>query len=103
MISTYQNISYLLCILKERRGEYIELRYVSALRSILVYDIPLSEIITSFFDEMKSKSRGFASMEYSSLDHRESDLVRLDVRVNGEEASALSSICHRSQVCIYVF
>jgi translation elongation factor EF-4 len=100
LFSPIDSLSYKLFHLttQERRGEYIELKYVSTLRSVLVYDIPLSEIITDFFDEMKSKSKGFASMEYSPIGYRVSDLVRLDIKVNGEDAPPLSSICHSSQV-----
>lgn len=57
----------------------------------------LSKVITDFFDQVKSRSKGYASMEYQLLDWRDEDLVRLDIKINGEEAPPLSTICHRSQ------
>ena len=64
-------------------------------RCALRYNIPLAEVITDFFDAMKSQSRGYASMEYTLSGYRENDLVRLDVLINGEQALPLSAIVHR--------
>ncbi len=66
-------------------------------RSTIVYELPLAEVITDFFDQLKSRTQGYASMEYSIIDYRESDLVRLDIKINGEEAAPLACICHRDQ------
>ncbi|CAM9163233.1 unnamed protein product, partial [Choristocarpus tenellus] len=58
---------------------------------------PPVKVITDFFDQVKSRSRGYASMEYTLLEYRPEDLVRLDIKINGEDAAPLSSICHRDQ------
>jgi elongation factor 4 len=63
--------------------------------ALLSYDVPLAEVVTDFFDELKSRSRGYASMEYAPCGYRASDLVRLDVRINGEVAEPLAAIVHR--------
>lgn len=55
------------------------------------------KVITDFFDQVKSRSKGYASMEYQLLDWRDQDLVRLDIKINGEDAAPLSTVCHRSQ------
>ena len=64
-------------------------------RASLSYDLPLAEVVADFFDEVKSRSRGYASVEYHVTGWRRSDLVRLDVRINGETAEALASVVHR--------
>ena len=61
------------------------------------YEIPLGEVVTDFFDELKSRSKGYASMEYSFLEYRKNDMVRLDVMINGEPAEPLACICHRDK------
>ena len=64
-------------------------------RASLSYDLPLAEVVADFFDEVKSRSKGYASMEYHVTGYRKSDLVRLDVRINGELAEALATVVHR--------
>ena len=71
------------------------MKYLTELRTTLSYEMPLAEVVTDFFDEMKSRSKGYASMDYTNLDYRESDLVKLDVLINGEVAEPLGIICHR--------
>lgn len=80
---------------QERRGILQDINYLTPTRSTIVYELPLAEVITDFFDQVKSRSKGYASMEYKLLEYRESDLVRLDVRINGEDATPLASIQHR--------
>lgn len=77
-----------------RRGVYRDMSYPSDGRASLHYDIPLGEIITDFFDQLKSRSRGYASLDYEMKGVQESNLVRLDVLVNKEKVDALSTICH---------
>jgi len=78
-----------------RRGIYKDLKFVNENRFSLKYEIPLAEVITDFFDELKSRSRGYASMEYKVIGFRENDLVRLDIMINGEPAPPLACIVHR--------
>jgi GTP-binding protein LepA len=85
-----------LALLSERRGVQSKMDYLTQKRVLLVYDIPLAEIIFDFFDRLKSVSRGYASMDYEFLEYREGDLVKLDILVNGDALDALSCIVHRS-------
>eukprot|EP00526_Cylindrotheca_closterium_P005397 CAMPEP_0113604976 /NCGR_PEP_ID=MMETSP0017_2-20120614/2078_1 /TAXON_ID=2856 /ORGANISM="Cylindrotheca closterium" /LENGTH=612 /DNA_ID=CAMNT_0000513429 /DNA_START=152 /DNA_END=1990 /DNA_ORIENTATION=- /assembly_acc=CAM_ASM_000147 len=80
---------------QERRGVLIDIKYLTPTRSTIVYELPLGEVITDFFDQLKSRTKGYASMEYSILEYRPSDLVRLDVKINYELASALACVVHR--------
>ena len=80
---------------QSRRGEYVDLKFLNDRRCSIKYDIPLAEVITDFFDSMKSRSKGYASMEYTISGYRENDLVRLDVMINGEKALPLSAIVHK--------
>ncbi len=81
---------------QQRRGEYISMEYLDSTRAMLTYHIPLNEIIYDFFDVLKSRSRGYASFDYSILGYEESDLVKLDILVNREPVDALSFIVHRA-------
>ena len=80
---------------KERRGIYLEIGYITQDRAALKYDMPLAEILIDYYDRLKSVSRGYASLDYEYLEHRESDLVRLDIALNADPVDALSMICHR--------
>ena len=80
---------------QERRGILKDIRFLTPTRSTIVYELPLGEVITDFFDQLKSRTKGYASMEYSIIDYRESDLVRLDVKINYELAPPLACIVHR--------
>jgi len=82
---------------QERRGELIDIKYLTPTRSTIIYELPLGEVITDFFDQLKSRTKGYASMEYSLIDYRQSDLVRLDVKINYEAAPALACIVHRDK------
>ena len=73
------------------------LQYLTEERTNLIFDMPLAEVVTDFFDELKSRSRGYASMEYALTDYRENDLVKLDILINKEVAEPLAVICHRDQ------
>ena len=90
---------YLGSILKlcnDRRGEQIDLTYVGN-RAMVVYHLPLNEIVFDFYDRLKSLSRGYASFDYEVDDYRESDLVKVTILVNGDLVDALSFMAHRSQ------
>ncbi|HEY5673316.1 MAG TPA: translation elongation factor 4 [Malonomonas sp.] len=84
-----------LCI--EKRGVQRELKYLTANRVMVVYEMPLNEIVLDFFDRLKSISRGYASLDYEHLDFRPSKLVRLNVLINGEVVDALSLIVHHDK------
>ena len=82
---------------QEKRGVYKELAYLDSSRSKLVYEIPLNEIINDFFDALKSRTRGYASLDYEIIGYKKSDLVKLDMLLNGEMCDALSTIVHRDR------
>ncbi|MDQ3399461.1 MAG: translation elongation factor 4 [Chloroflexota bacterium] len=80
-----------------KRGTLTDMSYVDPLRAMLRYDMPLSEVIVDFYDELKSRSRGYASLDYEFAEYRAADLVRLDVLVAGMIVDALSIITHREK------
>jgi GTP-binding protein LepA len=84
-----------LCI--EKRGVQREIKYLTATRVMVVYEMPLNEIVLDFFDRLKSISRGYASLDYEHLDFRTSKLVRLNVLINGDVVDALSLIVHQDK------
>lgn len=85
-----------LTLCTDRRGEQIDLTYVGG-RAMVVYDLPLSEIVFDFYDRLKSISKGYASFDYEMREYRPGDLVKVTLLVNGEPVDALSFIAHRSQ------
>ena len=82
---------------QERRGTFIDMKYITTDRVTLQYELPLAEVVTDFFDQMKSRTKGYASMEYSLIGYRQNVLVRLDVLINGEKADPLTTIVHRDK------
>jgi len=82
----------ILSLLTERRGEQRSMNYLEGRRVILEYDLPLAEIIFDFYDRLKTLSRGYASFDYDPEGYREGDLVKLDIKVNGEPVDALSIV-----------
>ncbi|ATW28560.1 translation elongation factor 4 [Candidatus Formimonas warabiya] len=84
-------------ITQERRGNFVHMEYISESRVMMIYDLPLSEIIYDFFDQLKSRTKGYASLDYELSGYKESDLVKLDVMVNGEIVDALSCIVHKDK------
>ncbi|MBF7097407.1 translation elongation factor 4 [Alkalibacter mobilis] len=83
---------------QERRGEYKTMNYIEETRVVLEYELPLNEIIYDFFDALKSRTKGYASFDYEVKEYQRSDLVKLDILLNGEVVDALSFIVHRSKV-----
>jgi GTP-binding protein LepA len=82
---------------QERRGVQREIKYPSASRAMLLYELPLNEVVIDFYDRLKSVSRGYASFDYEMLDLRPAELVKLDIRINGELVDALSLIVHQEE------
>ena len=82
-------------VCQRRRGIYIDMKYLDANRVTLIYEMPLNEIIYDFFDTLKSKTKGYASFDYQFKEYKRSDLVKLDIHVNGESVDALSFIVHK--------
>ena len=82
-------------ICQNRRGNYIDMKYLDENRVNLIYEMPLNEIIYDFFDQLKSRTKGYASFDYEIKDYRRSELVKLDIWVNGEGVDALSFIVHK--------
>ena len=82
---------------QQRRGDFVNMTYPSDGRASIEYMIPLGEIITDFFDQLKSSTRGYASLDYEMAGVQASDLVRMDILVNKEKVDALSVICHRDK------
>jgi GTP-binding protein LepA len=82
---------------QERRGEHAGMHYLSAERVQLTYDLPLAEIVLDFFDQLKSRTKGYASFDYEITGMRESDLVKLDILLGGDQVDALAMLVHRSK------
>ncbi len=82
-------------VCQDRRGIYLDMKYLDESRVILIYELPLNEIIYDFFDTLKSKSKGYASFDYEFKEYRKSELVKLDIYINNEPVDALSFIVHR--------
>jgi len=91
---TSEFIGPIMELCQERRGVYQEIEYMEATRAILRYHLPLNEIIYDFFDALKSRSRGYASLDYDLIGYEPSKLVKLDILINREEVDALSFIVH---------
>ncbi len=90
-------VGAVLALCEEKRGIQREIKYLTANRVMIIYELPLNEIVLDFFDRLKSITRGYASLDYEHLDYRQSDLVRLNVLINGEVVDALSLIVHREK------
>jgi GTP-binding protein LepA len=84
-----------------RRGVYTDMKYLDPRRAMLHYEMPLAEIITDFFDQLKSRSRGYASLDYHFHEYRESRLVKLDILIGGDPVDALSAIVHYDRAQSY--
>ncbi|PEJ56412.1 MULTISPECIES: translation elongation factor 4 [unclassified Bacillus (in: firmicutes)] len=80
---------------QKKRGNFIDMQYLDANRVSITYEIPLSEIVYDFFDQLKSSTKGYASFDYELIGYKESKLVKMDILLNGEQVDALSFIVHR--------
>jgi GTP-binding protein LepA len=97
MITPEAYVGTLMELAQSRRGTFKDMKYLTPTRTTLVYELPLAEIVTDFFDQMKSRSRGYASMEYQIIGYRENTLVKLDILINGDPVDSLATIVHRDK------
>jgi len=97
ILTREEYVGAMLALCQEKRGTQLELNYLDMDRVMLVYELPLNEIIMDFYDRLKSLSKGYASLDYEHIGYRESDLVRVDILLNGENVDALSFIVHRDK------
>ncbi len=94
IITPPEYVGGIMDLCQDRRGEYLDMTYLDQSRVELHYNMPLNEIIFDFFDCLKSRTRGYASLDYDLIGYRESDLVKLDILLNGDVVDALSFILH---------
>ena len=88
-------VGALMDLCESKRGDFINMQYIDKKRVNLEYHIPLSEVITDFYDQLKSRTKGYASLDYEFHSYKRSDLVKMDILLSGEPVDALSVICHR--------
>ena len=88
-------VGTLMELCQDKRGIFINMQYIDDIRVNLEYQLPLSEVITDFYDQLKSRSKGYASLDYEFCDYKKSDLVKMDIMLAGEVVDALSVICHK--------
>ena len=97
MITPESYVGTLMELCQNRRGIFKDMKYLTQGRTTLTYELPLAEVVTDFFDQMKSRTRGYASMEYQMIGYRENPLVKLDLMINGDPVDALAMIVHRDK------
>jgi len=100
IISPPEFLGAIFKLAEERRGVQKEMKYLSPSRVMLTYEMPLNEIVLDFYDKLKSLSRGYASLDYHLSGYRDSDLVKLDILVNGDPVDALSLIVHKDKAYV---
>ena len=98
IITPERYIGNVLQLCQERRGVQLGLQYLDPTRTLLTYEMPLNEIVLDFYDRLKSRTQGYASLDYELMGYRKSDLVKLDLMLNGETVDALSMIAHQDKV-----
>jgi GTP-binding protein LepA len=97
ILTPKEYVGMIMELCQERRGDHVGMHYLSAERVQLTYDLPLAEIVLDFFDQLKSRTRGYASFDYEITGLRESDLVKLDILLGGDQVDALAMLVHRSK------
>jgi GTP-binding protein LepA len=97
IMSPSEYVGNIMELSQERRGVYKDMSYIDEDRVMLTYEMPLNEIIYDFFDALKSRTKGYASLDYELLGYKESELVKLDIMLNGEVVDALSFIVHKDK------
>ncbi len=101
IITPQEFVGALMELSQSRRGIFMNMHYVDQNRAILSYEMPLSELITNFFDQLKSRSRGYATLDYEFIGYRESHLVKLDILLNQEPVDAFSAITHKDNAVFH--
>ena len=97
ILAPKEHIGHIMELCQERRGEHQGMHFLSAERVQVTYDLPLAEIVLDFFDQLKSRTRGYASLDYEPIGMKPSDMVKLDVLLAGDPVDALSMIVHRDK------
>ena len=97
IITPENYVGTLMDLCQTRRGVFKDMKYFTQSRTCLIYELPLAEVVTDFFDQMKSRTKGYASMEYQMLGYRSDQLVKLDILVNKDPVDALSTIVHKDK------
>lgn len=97
MLTPKDYIGSLMELAQDRRGEFIEMKFITENRASITYALPLAEMVGDFFDQLKSRSKGYASMEYTFIGYKESELIKLDILINGDPVEPLSTIVHKDK------
>lgn len=97
MLTPKEYIGSLMELAQERRGEFKEMKYIAENRASIIYSLPLAEMVGDFFDQLKSRTKGYASMDYTVVGYKESDLIKLDIQINGDLVDPLSTIVHKDK------
>ncbi|KAF1871052.1 hypothetical protein Lal_00020786 [Lupinus albus] len=97
MLTPKDYIGSLMELAQDRRGKFKEMKFITEIRASLTYELPLAEMVGDFFDQLKSRSKGYASMEYNFIGYNESDLIKLDILINGDHVDPLATIVHRDK------
>ncbi|XP_061349938.1 translation factor GUF1 homolog, chloroplastic isoform X2 [Gastrolobium bilobum] len=97
MLTPKDYIGSLMELGQERRGQFKEMKFITENRASLTYELPLAEMVGDFFDQLKSRSKGYASMEYNFVGYKESDLIKLDILINGDCVEPLATIVHKDK------
>ena len=101
MLAPTEYVGTLMELCQHRRGEMVKMEYLSEERVELAYELPLAEIVMDFFDQMKSRTKGYASLDYEPSGYRRSHLVKVDVLLNSAPVDAFSAIVHRDKAYDY--
>lgn len=97
LLTPNEYVGALMELCQGRRGVFVDMKFLDPRRNMLIYELPLAEIITDFFDQLKSRSRGYASLDYAFKEYRAERLVKVDILIGGEKVDALSAIVHHEK------